>query len=64
MQFDKGVAIVESYDFHRPRLTERLSDETLASYVFLLKGGDAQASKMFRELADWQKKLPRPPWAP
>ena len=60
---DRGIEIVDSYDFHRPRLTEELTDEVLASYVFLLKGGDKEATKMFKELSDWQEMLPRPPWA-
>ncbi len=62
--FDKGIEIVERYDFGRPRLTEKLGDEVLASYVFLLKSGDKELAKMFKELADWQSGLPRPPWAP
>ncbi len=61
--FDKGIEIVEKYDFGRPKLTEDLSDEVLASYVFLLKGGDRELAKMFKELADWQASLPKPPWA-
>jgi hypothetical protein len=61
--FDKGIEIVEKYDFRRPRLTERLSDDVLASYVFLLKGGDKGLGAMFKELADWQSGLPKPPWA-
>ena len=61
--FDEGIKIAESYDFGRPKLTEELSDETLASYVFLLKAGDRRLGEMFRMLADWQRRLPRPPWA-
>ncbi len=61
--FDRGIQIVESYDFHRPRLTERLSDEVLASYVFLLQSGDEELGRMFRELSEWQSGLPKPPWA-
>jgi hypothetical protein len=61
--FDQGIAIVERYDLGRPRLTEALSDEVLASYVFLLKGGDPKATKMFKELSEWQGGLPKPPWA-
>ncbi len=40
--FDKGMEIVERYDFQRPKLTEKLSDEVLASYVFLLHSGDKE----------------------
>jgi hypothetical protein len=61
--FDKGIEIVEGYDFGRPRLTEKLSDELLASYVFLVQSGDPRLGKMFKELADWQSGLPKPPWA-
>lgn len=61
--FDRGIEIVDSYDFHRPRLTEELSDGVLASYVFLLKSGDEKLTRMFRELSEWQRGLPRPPWA-
>jgi len=62
-KFDRGIEIVESYDLGRPRLTEKLTDEALASYIFLLKGGDERAAKMFKELSDWQAGVPRPPWA-
>jgi len=61
--FDRGVEIVERYDFGRPRLTEELSDEVLASYVFLLQSGDEELGRMFKELAEWQAGLPKPPWA-
>ena len=60
--FDKGVRIVESYDFGRPRLTEELTDEMLASYIFLIKSGDEKVARMFKELSDWQASLPQPPW--
>jgi hypothetical protein len=61
--FDKGIEIVERYDFGRPRLTEKLSDEVLASYVFLVQSGDTEIGRMFKELAEWQAGLPKPPWA-
>jgi len=61
--FDKGVEIVERYDFGRPKLTEKLSDEVLASYVFLLQSGDKELGRMFKEIAEWQAGLPKPPWA-
>jgi len=61
--FDKGIEIVERYDFRRPKLTERLSDEVLASYVFLLQSGDKELGRMFKELTEWQAALPKPPWA-
>lgn len=61
--FDKGIAIVEKYDFGRPKLTEKLSDDVLASYIFLVKSGDAKIAAMFKELSDWQAGMPRPPWA-
>jgi len=60
--FDKGIEIVEGYDFGRPKLTEKLSDEVLASYVFLVQSGNPEIGKMFKELADWQVALPAPPW--
>jgi hypothetical protein len=60
--FDKGLEIVERYDFARPKLTEKLGDEVLASYVFLLQSGDKGLGRMFKELADWQASLPKPPW--
>ncbi len=60
--FDRGVEIVERYDFGRPKLTEKLSDEVLASYVFLVQSGNAEIGKMFKELAEWQAALPTPPW--
>jgi hypothetical protein len=59
--FDGGIEIVEKYDFGRPRLTEKLTDEVLASYVFLLQSGDKELGKMFKELADWQGGLPKRP---
>jgi hypothetical protein len=59
--FDRGIEIVEKYDFGRPKLTEKLTDEVLASYVFLLKSGDKELGKMFKELADWKSGLPTPP---
>ena len=61
--FDKGIEIVDKYDFGRPKLTEKLSDEVLASYVFLVQSGNAELSKMFKELSKWQDGLPKPPWA-
>jgi hypothetical protein len=60
--FDKGIEVVERYDFARPKLTEKLSDEVLASYVFLLQSGDKELGRMFEELAGWQASLPKPPW--
>jgi hypothetical protein len=60
--FDKGLEIVERYDFARPKLTEKLSDEVLASYVFLLQSRDKDLERMFEELAEWQANLPKPPW--
>jgi hypothetical protein len=59
--FDQGIAIVEKYDFGRPKFTERLSDEDLASYLVLLKSGDEALGKMFTELGQWQESLPNPP---
>lgn len=61
--FDKGVEVVERHDFGRPRLTEKLSDEVLASYVFLLQSGDKEMGGMFRELAEWRGSLPKAPWS-
>jgi hypothetical protein len=61
--FDEGISIVESYDFGRPKLTEQLTDEVLASYVFLLQSGDAKLEHMTRELSEWRRRLPRPQWA-
>jgi hypothetical protein len=61
--FDKGIEIVERHDFGRPRLTEKLTDEVLASYVFLVQSGDAKMGRMLKELAEWQSGLPKPPWA-
>jgi hypothetical protein len=60
--FDKGVEIVEKYDFGRPKLTEDVGDNILASYLFLLQSGDKELGKMFKELAEWQTTLPTPPW--
>lgn len=61
--FDEGIEIVKRYDFQRPKLTEKLSDEVLASYVFLLQSGDKELGRMFKELTEWQAALPKPPWA-
>jgi len=61
--FDRGIEIVERHDFGRPKLTKKLSDEVLASYVFLLQSGDKEVGGMFKELAEWQARLPKPPWA-
>ncbi len=57
--FDEGVKIVEKYDFGLPRLTERLTDDGLASYLNLLGKEDPEFSKMFRELSVWQEKAPK-----
>ena len=40
-----------------------MADEAVVSYVFLLQSGDKELAKMFKELADWQSSLPKPPWA-
>jgi hypothetical protein len=61
--FDKGIEIVEKYDFGRPKLTAQLTDEMLASYIFLLQSGDKEIGKMFKELSEWQGSLPMPPWS-
>jgi len=61
--FDRGIEIVEKYDFRRPKLTEKLSDEVLASYIFLLQSGDKEVGRMFKELKEWQAALPKPPWS-
>jgi hypothetical protein len=61
--FDKGLKIVEKYDFGLPKLTESLSDDVLASYVFLLMSGDRELGRMFKEVAEWKAGLPAPPWA-
>jgi hypothetical protein len=60
---DEGIKIVERYDFNRPKLTQALDDEILASYVFLLMSGDKPLIGMFKELEEWQKRLSPPPWA-
>jgi hypothetical protein len=60
--FDRGIEIVERYDFGRPKLTEKLSDEVLTSYVFLVQSGDPKIGELFKELAEWQTGLPKPPW--
>ena len=52
---------MEKYDFGLPKLTEKLSDEDLASYVVLLKSGDAKLGEMFQELGRWQENMPKPP---
>ena len=62
-RFDKGIEIVEKYDFGIPRLTDKVSDEVLATYILLLKNGNQELGKMFNELGDWQAGLPKPPWA-
>ena len=61
--FDKGIEIVERYDFGRPKLTQKLSDEVLASYVFLVQSNNPEIGRMFKELSEWQSGLPKPPWA-
>lgn len=61
--FDRGLQIVEEHDFGRPRLTESLSDDVLASYIFLLLSGDKDLTRMFRDIAEWKAGLPEPPWA-
>jgi len=60
--FDQGIAIVEKYDFGRPRITEKLGDGDLTSYLLLLKSGDETLGKMFGELSQWQEGLPKPPF--
>jgi len=61
-KFDKGIEIVKEYDFGLARLTEKVSDEALASYILLLKNGNEDLDKMFKELSEWQATLPKPPW--
>jgi hypothetical protein len=61
--FDEGIAIVDSYSFvGRPRFTEKLTDDVLASYVFLLQSGDKKLESMVRELSEWRRRLPKPNW--
>ena len=60
--FDQGIAIVDKYDFGRPKITEKLGDGDLTSYLVLLKSGDEKLGKMFQELGQWQQGLPKPPF--
>ena len=57
--FDGGVRIVESHEVGLPRLTEHLTDDDLAGYVFLIQKEDPRIAKMITELGEWQKTTPR-----
>jgi hypothetical protein len=57
-RLDKGISIVEAYEFGLPKLTEPLRDEDIAAYLTLLGKEDARMVKMFRELSEWQKSMP------
>ena len=58
--FENGPKIIEKYDFNLPKLTQELSDETLAQYSQLLIKEDEDFSKMFKELMEWISSLPKP----
>lgn len=59
--FDLGPKIIEKYEFKLPKLTEELSDATLAQYARLLVREDPNFVKMFKELSSWMNTLPKPP---
>ncbi len=58
--FDKGIEIVERYEFGLPKLTERLSDEDFVAYLAFFKKSDPKLVKMSEELAEWRKSVPNP----
>ncbi len=59
--FDLGPQKVDSYDFGIPKLTERLDDDTLAQYTYLLISEDATFAELFGQLMEWLNKLPKEP---
>jgi len=59
-RFDAGITIAERYDFGVPNLTHDLDERSLLKYIELLKANDARCTKMFQELMEWMKSLPKP----
>jgi hypothetical protein len=59
--FEIGPKIIEKYDFKLPRLTQKLSDNTLAQYSQMLVNEDKNFVTMFKELMEWISSLPKPP---
>jgi hypothetical protein len=59
--FDKGIFIVEQYDFSLPSLTQELDELSLLRYIALMKADNPVFLKMFQELMDWMKSVPQPP---
>lgn len=58
--FDKGIEIVNKYDFKMPKISEKLDNETLAKYLILLKSSDPNTTEMFKEIMTWMNTLPKP----
>lgn len=56
--FDKGIFIVEQYDFGLPSLTQELDELSLLRYIALMKAEHPVFLKMFQELMDWMKSVP------
>ncbi len=59
-KFDKGIAIVERYNFSLPKLSCDLDERSLLGYLALLQENNEQFTKMFQELLEWMKDLPQP----
>jgi hypothetical protein len=58
-RFDKGIAIVERYEYNLPRLTGDLDERSLLAYLALLQQNNEQFTKMFQELVEWMKNVPQ-----
>ena len=59
-RFDEGITIVERYKFNLPKLSCDLDERSLLGYIALLQENNEQFTKMFQELLEWMKNLPRP----
>lgn len=58
-RFDRGIEIVQRYEFNLPRLTCDLDERSLLGYLALLNRDDEQFTKMFKELLEWMNNLPQ-----
>jgi len=54
-KFDAGISIAEQYHVGIPNLTSDLDEQSLLTYIGLLKANDVRFTKMFQELMEWMK---------
>lgn len=54
-KFDAGITIAERYNIGVPNLTNDLDEQSLITYITLLKANDVTCTKMFQELMEWMK---------